>query len=82
MTVRPLPHVRRAIVSQGRKFSWVAKRVGISQGHLTRILAGERPLSAAQAQLLADALGLPVEYILPAPEGADASQTEPMEAGV
>lgn len=60
----PLVHISRAIATQGRRMGWVARRAGISQGHLTRILAGERRLQPHIAQSLADALGLPLDYVL------------------
>lgn len=70
-----MDHVRRLIETQGRRLDWVAERVGISPSHLSNILAGRRQISAAQALALAEALQVPVEYILQTP-------SEPMEAGV
>lgn len=68
-----LDHITALIAAQGRRMDWLAERVGISQGHLTHILAGRRRLRPEHAQRIADALGVPVGYILPAqPEPAEA----------
>lgn len=65
MTVEAIPNatVRRTLTAQGRKSVWLAARLGVSPGHLTRMLAGHRPISNEQAQIIADALGLPMEVI-------------------
>lgn len=60
----PLAHITRAIAAQGRRMDWLAAKAGISNGHLTRILAGERRLQPVVAQRIADALGLPLDYVL------------------
>ena len=59
----PLDHLRRAITAQGRRLDWLAERLGISKGHLTRILSGERRLQDAQAKVIAEALVLPLELV-------------------
>jgi plasmid maintenance system antidote protein VapI len=65
----PLDHISRAIATQGRRMNWLAAKAGISQGHLTHILAGERRLQPAVAQRIADALGLPLDYVLQGTRG-------------
>lgn len=63
----PLTHITRAIASQGRRMDWLAARVGVSQGHLTHVLAGRRRLQEEHARRIADALGLPLDYVLQRP---------------
>lgn len=46
---------------------WIARRIGVSEGHLTRLLDGERRMSDAQARAIADILGLPIELVRPTP---------------
>lgn len=60
----PMVHVAQAIAAQGRRMDWLAAKAGVSNGQMTRILAGERRLQPAVAQRIADALGLPLDYVL------------------
>lgn len=60
----PLTRIRDLMDAEGRKLVWLAGKLGISKGHMTNILNGERTLTAAQAQAIADALGVPVALIL------------------
>ena len=71
----PLLHITALIAAQGRRMDWLAERVGVSQGHLTHVLAGRRRLRPEHAQRIAEALGVPVSYIL-------RTNPEPQEAGV
>ena len=48
--------------------SWVARRLGISAAHFSRILSGERPLTKGHAVKLAELFGVPVETFLPEEE--------------
>ncbi len=73
--LRPLLHITRLVDAQGRRLDWLAERTGITPDHLSHILAGRRPLTPERALRIADALQVPVEYILQTP-------SEPMEAGV
>jgi len=53
--------VKRAIWQQGRRFSYLADRLGVPSHHLSRQLDGKVPLSEEHARLLADITGLPLE---------------------
>lgn len=44
--------------ASGRSVSWLAARIGRSPSHLTRVLAGERPLTAALRAEIEDTLGV------------------------
>lgn len=56
--------VRRQLIAQGRKQTWLAQRLGVSPGQLCRLLDGDRRLQPGQAVQIADALGLPLDYVL------------------
>lgn len=49
--------VKEEIVSQGRRFDWIADQVGVSKSHLTRVLSGERHVDEFTARLIAVLLG-------------------------
>ena len=48
---------------QGRKFRWLADRVGWEPSGLTHVARGRRSVDAERAQRIADVLGVPVEMI-------------------
>ena len=46
---------------------WMETRLGLSQGHLSHIIAGRRRLKPEVAERLAEVLGLPLDYVLHGP---------------
>ena len=47
------------IEAQGRKQSWLAQRVGISQGYVSKIVAGTKTVDRPLGERIAVALGVP-----------------------
>ena len=56
--------IRRIMDAQGRRNDWLAARVGLSESSITRILQGSRPINEQFAQSAADALQIPMEFLL------------------
>lgn len=52
------------LVAQERPRSWLARKAGVSDSHLHRVLTGERPLTRSLAGRMADVLGVPVETFI------------------
>lgn len=48
------------LASQGRKASWLARAVGISKSHMSRLISGERTADPELAERIAAALQMPV----------------------
>jgi transcriptional regulator with XRE-family HTH domain len=68
--VMPLTKLSPVPVPLGARQQDVAERVGISQGHLSRVLARKGVPSLAVAVALARELGVPVETFMPAAASA------------
>lgn len=65
----PLTHITALVQHRGIRFSWLSARTGIGPSLLSRVLSGERPLTPDRAQRIADALDIPLQWVLmPAPE--------------
>jgi plasmid maintenance system antidote protein VapI len=64
----PRDALRRLLADDDRNFAWLAKKTGLSLGHLTRVARGERPISADLAQKLAEIFDVPVTTFLPEAE--------------
>lgn len=82
---RPLTHITALIEHRGLRFGWLVARTGIEKSLLSRVLAGRRPLTPERAQRIADALDIPLQWVLmpaPGPGSDSAHDPEPMEAGV
>lgn len=60
--------LRRFLDERGIRYRWVAAKLGISPAHMTRLMDGERPLTAVNAQRLAVLFGVEVETFLPTEE--------------
>jgi hypothetical protein len=44
------------VVAQGRKPRWLASQIGVSEGHFSRVVSGERRLLYRKAEALAELL--------------------------
>jgi transcriptional regulator with XRE-family HTH domain len=55
--------VRATIDTQGRKFAWVAERLGISYSYMTRLLSGGRRWTPALRARVAEVLRVPEEVL-------------------
>jgi DNA-binding transcriptional regulator YdaS (Cro superfamily) len=55
---------KRAIVEKGIDWTWLAKRLGISQSYLRHHLRGTYQMPPERAQRVADMTGLPIELFL------------------
>jgi transcriptional regulator with XRE-family HTH domain len=51
--------IRATIEAQGRRLDWVAAQMGISQGHLTRLLNGQRRWLPHLRSRISEVLGVP-----------------------
>lgn len=55
--------VIRILEAQGRNRTWLARQIGVSPGHLTRMLNGERPWTEENKRRAAQVLGVPIEML-------------------
>ncbi len=53
----------KTLESQGRHQRWLARQIGVSESHLSRVIAGERPLPQSQAEQVARVLAIPLFLI-------------------
>lgn len=51
------------LTSEERTLAWMARKAGVSVSHLYRVTTGERPLTAALAEKLAELMGVPVNTL-------------------
>lgn len=80
MTQRPLREELPGLLrEQGVSIRELARRVGVSDAHLSRVLAGRKTTSADIARRISDALGLKRGYFPEDREGAvlDAVKADP-----
>ena len=56
--------VDRLCRERGYRKDWVARQMGWSQEHLSRVISETRPLTDEAAQKLAEVFGVPVETFL------------------
>jgi hypothetical protein len=67
MDVIPAPQTGRyratglgkVLEEQGRKRRWLARRVGISEPYLSRIIAGDKTIDRARGERIGALLGVP-----------------------
>lgn len=57
--------LREAILASGETRYAIAKRAGLAESQLARLMSGERSLSLESAEALARALGLRIELTRP-----------------
>jgi transcriptional regulator with XRE-family HTH domain len=55
-------HLKAIMDEQGRKRSWLARKVGVSESFIRFILSGERTVSEEVAERIATALGVPLFF--------------------
>jgi transcriptional regulator with XRE-family HTH domain len=55
--------LRRLIDARGLRYSWVARRAGVSPALLSMVMSGRRRMTDALAERLADVLAVPVEVL-------------------
>lgn len=65
------------IKAQGRHQRWLARQIGISESHLSRVVAGERTLPEEQANRIAELLMVPLFLVFTL---SDESKTPSMVA--
>jgi transcriptional regulator with XRE-family HTH domain len=53
--------IAQVLEEQGRKRIWLAEKLGVSPGHLTRLLQGERPWTEDLVERAAGLLGIRME---------------------
>lgn len=75
-------HLAAILDDQGRKRSWLAKRVGISSEWLRQILNEQAYLSEELAVRIAEALGVPLFLAFDLADASEvaADETSPKEA--
>ena len=61
--------LRRELQRRGLKQREVARRMGVTEGHLSYLLAGKRPMSPRMGRLLSWATGISLVLILDEHEG-------------
>lgn len=49
---RATPELRTAIERQGRRFDWLADKLGVSSAFVSRIVSGKRTISEADARVI------------------------------
>lgn len=64
------PMLADVMVEQGRKATWLARKLHIHRSYLSRIVAGERMVSELRARSIADHLGVPFGLLFISPDGA------------
>lgn len=57
---RPTTVLVQILEEQGRRQGWLARRMGVSDSHLSRLLTGEKAMSPARAEQIAAILALPL----------------------
>ena len=57
-------HLKAVLEKQGRTGAWLAKRTGLSSSLVEKALRGERTFNADAADLVADALDLPLFLLM------------------
>ena len=67
----------RVLEDQGRRQTWLARRIGVNAEHLNRVIRGNRPASAHFRQACALALGVPQDLLFHAIPPGDASVDAP-----
>lgn len=63
------PHVKMRITEQGRNNRWVARQLGLSDSHFSRILTGERWISEHHARIVSSLLGVEFGVLWKVSEG-------------
>ena len=71
-STEPETPLARVLREQGRQKQWVAKVIGCGANRVTDLVAGRKELKLREAVLLATALGLPTDDLLPEKEKVDA----------
>lgn len=61
---RAKSRLREFLDSQGRRYSWVAERIGVTPSHLTRLMDGERPVTTEVAAKLAELFSVPASSFI------------------
>ena len=61
---------------QGRKKLWLADLWGCGPNRVTRVTAGETPMTFEEAAIAARELGVPLETFVPAPPAANPNPEE------
>lgn len=61
---------------KGVKRAWLARKAGVSRGHMTHIINGKRTVNEETAGLIAEALGLPLFLLF---EFSSGNETIPSE---
>jgi plasmid maintenance system antidote protein VapI len=61
----PGGRIDRLAREHGRAKYWIANQLGISQSYLSRLISGERPITAEMAQRLATLFDVPASTFLP-----------------
>jgi len=62
----PGPTLRQIVASQGRRQDWIAARLGVTEGWLSRVVSGVTAPGPVLAARFADLLGVPVDDVLAA----------------
>lgn len=63
-------HLKSVFDGQGRQLKWLSKRVDLSEPFMSRVISGERTIGADKAQLIAEALGVPLFLLFEATDVA------------
>ena len=60
----PAVAIKRLLEADDRNLTWLAKKTGLSVGHLLRVTQGERAVSAALASKLAELFEVPTSTFI------------------
>ena len=63
--------LRQLVDERGIKHAWLARRIGVSRPHLSRVMNGRRTIAADKAAHVCELLGVPFSFAF---ESADASK--------
>lgn len=62
--------LKSTIRRQGRKASWFAEQIGVTQGHFSHVLHGRRDIGEDDARLIASVLGSDFSLLFDASDDA------------
>jgi transcriptional regulator with XRE-family HTH domain len=65
---------------QGRKQRWLANQVGVSESHLSRVVAGERLIDQVAAERISSVLAVPLFLIFEFTDRSNSLQEKEMSA--
>jgi transcriptional regulator with XRE-family HTH domain len=71
LKVRARPQLREQVESQGRRYDWIADRLGVSKSFISKVVSGTRPISEADARVFAALINGDFRVLFDLPEERD-----------